>query len=376
LSGIDESLPDNDLLPVDKLVASAKHVALGESIHSSGGFIKIKLRIIKYLVERHGFRTLGLELNREDADIIESFIRDGNGTALSAAKRFGIWASTESVLLLQWLRGFNEAHPTERFSVFGFDVQQPRTDYNRLADFLRQSAPTDADRLLNGLLTSNLSAAQPFPEEEYLRCLQGLKTLDGFFSTLSTPVGVEIQINFLALSSWQDEWFYYRSDIKKSTNARDEGMAKIFQLTIKNSYSPSVKNILWAHNWHIATHTDEMPYYRSATSLGSHLRSTFGNSFVSLGVFGYEVGIDWPRVGCGIRPVSTEKDSMELILNHMGPSTLFVDLRVPHPVFIPDMDYSSYMSGSMQMKPGRQFEGLVFLKRSEKMNPLSWQSCM
>jgi erythromycin esterase len=86
LSGIDEMLPDDDLQPLDSILGDAKNVGFGESVHTTGGYTQAKFRVIKYLVEKKGFRAIGWEWQRVDGQVVEDYIVDGKGTARRAAQ--------------------------------------------------------------------------------------------------------------------------------------------------------------------------------------------------------------------------------------------------------------------------------------------------
>jgi erythromycin esterase-like protein len=383
LSGIDENLPYSDLNPINRIIGNATSVAFGESIHASGGLIQVKFRLIKHLVEQHNFRVLALELNRKNAESINSFVQKGEGTALSAAKSFGIWASSETVALLSWMRSYNIEHANDMLGVFGFDAQQPKVDHEFLTNFILSAAPQDSDRLLRGVSTCNLSASKPYGEGDFRKCLEGIEIIERYLhwhrlkliAATSRGFYNKSRLSFIGFKGWQIEWYYYRLDIKKSMEARDLAMADLYRITLNTNYSSAVKSILWAHNWHISMRTNEMPAYKYAVSMGTHLKQYFRNRFVAIGIFAYEAGIDWPNVGCGIQPISNEKDSIELILNNLGYQYLFADLSVNQSVFPHGEQFKSYISGHFQMEPWHQFHGLLFLRRSEKMYPINWQPC-
>ena len=57
-----ERLSDAQLSTLlDARVASADVIALGESSHGSSGFLQIQTRLVRYLVEKHGFRLIAWE---------------------------------------------------------------------------------------------------------------------------------------------------------------------------------------------------------------------------------------------------------------------------------------------------------------------------
>src|SRR5690349_21451383 len=58
LAGTDFELPDDDLAPLDGIVGDADVVGIGESVHTTGGEVRMRARLIRYLVEVLGFRAI------------------------------------------------------------------------------------------------------------------------------------------------------------------------------------------------------------------------------------------------------------------------------------------------------------------------------
>ena len=57
LTGNDPAAPLDDLEPLKQLIGKATVVGLGETIHTSGGYYRMKHRLFRFLVERAGFRV-------------------------------------------------------------------------------------------------------------------------------------------------------------------------------------------------------------------------------------------------------------------------------------------------------------------------------
>jgi erythromycin esterase-like protein len=52
---------DDGLEPLKGIIGKASVVGLGESIHTSGGFYRMKHRVFRFLVEKMGFRAFAIE---------------------------------------------------------------------------------------------------------------------------------------------------------------------------------------------------------------------------------------------------------------------------------------------------------------------------
>ncbi|HSG38079.1 MAG TPA: erythromycin esterase family protein, partial [Thermoanaerobaculia bacterium] len=141
LHGISPDLPADDLEPLRRVVANARFVGLGESIHTSGGYYQMKDRVVRFLVQNMGFRAFGIENPWRNADLVNAYVQTCDGTPQEAQKPlFQIWQSTEVGAMLQWMCEWNRAHPNpaDKVHYLGFDVRQARTDGLALIDFLQR----------------------------------------------------------------------------------------------------------------------------------------------------------------------------------------------------------------------------------------------
>ncbi|HET9954085.1 MAG TPA: hypothetical protein VFQ61_06260, partial [Polyangiaceae bacterium] len=61
VSGYSPRLPAHELAPIAATLADADVVGLGEAAHGSAGFIGIKVRLSRELIEHYGFRVIAWE---------------------------------------------------------------------------------------------------------------------------------------------------------------------------------------------------------------------------------------------------------------------------------------------------------------------------
>ena len=69
-----------DLVPLNKIIGNTNFVALGENSHGSSTIYKLKLRMVKYMVEKKGFSIFALEAPTVEADRINDYILNSTGT--------------------------------------------------------------------------------------------------------------------------------------------------------------------------------------------------------------------------------------------------------------------------------------------------------
>jgi hypothetical protein len=93
LTTVDPGEPLDDLAPFGQLVGAARVVALGESSHHVHEFYRLRHRLIRYLVERHGFTVLALEAPFTEAGILDDWVHGSAGSARQAASGGVAWGS-------------------------------------------------------------------------------------------------------------------------------------------------------------------------------------------------------------------------------------------------------------------------------------------
>jgi erythromycin esterase len=372
-----------DLEPLRQVVGKATVVALGESIHTSGGFYQMKHRVFRFLVEQMGFRAFAIESPWQGAEAAAAYVQTCAGTPEDAIEGlFGVWESEELRDLVQWMCEWNRSHPKpkDRLSFFGFDIQQPEADGPALIAFLdRIGIGGDDPRVAAVQACDGVVARNPpgaIPEAPHAQCLEGLQQIDDHFrgnakaiQKLTSKAELEMaKVRLVGLRAWENEVYYYRSDFARSYSERDHGMAYAFQ-TLRALRFPKAKVALWAHNSHISKAV--LP--DGNAPMGSHLKAALGRSYVSFGLTAYEVGIDWPGVGCGDARFRLT-NSVEQALHDLGQEALFVDLRFPG-AEEPYLPPGPRLFGDRLLDPRVYHDGILYLESSPKMHPLAWPSC-
>jgi erythromycin esterase len=134
LSGNEE---EREITRMADALARSRVVLLGESCHGAREFFLVRQRLIRGLVEQHGFRVVGLEASVADTVGLDAYARggDGNPDSLIALLGFWTWYTTEFRELLQELRRQNVKG--NRVVIAGLDAQTSFT----AARFLLESLP-------------------------------------------------------------------------------------------------------------------------------------------------------------------------------------------------------------------------------------------
>ncbi|MCP4901891.1 MAG: erythromycin esterase family protein [bacterium] len=394
LSGIDPTLSVRDLAPLRRIIGDAEVVALGESVHTSGGYYKAKHRVFQYLVEELGFRAFAFESPWANAEQVAEYVQtcQGSGYAQVSNGLFGVWASREVVDLVQWMCDYNGANPNDPVKFWGFDIQQPWHDWPMLRFFVQRAIANNAAFITgiercNGIGYGSADRYYADPESsnitlaDYDACLSSLASLESYFddheaelvSNTSAEDLVWARINLVGLRAWEGQMYFYEDDIDSSYQARDVGMAYVFQ-AIKSLRNPDEKVAIWAHNWHIAYDTSKWDAdFYPVPNMGSHLRTALGDDYFALGLIGYSVSINWPGVSVGELDPPSDTNAVEYLLHHeIARDYLLLDLSFPNtdePFLEPGRSYS--LNGSA-MVPGEQFGALLYLDVSPMMNAIGW----
>jgi len=128
---------------LDATVKGATVVGLGESVHGAHEEAVLKLRALKRLVTRRGFRSIAWEDDWTTGRAIDRFVTSGRGRLVKLVGRMtGQWQSRETVRTLRWLRAFNEAHPGDLVRFVGVEYYYTgRPAYNAVKRYVAASAP-------------------------------------------------------------------------------------------------------------------------------------------------------------------------------------------------------------------------------------------
>jgi erythromycin esterase len=123
LTTVDPSAPLADLEPLPDIVGDATIVGLGRSTHGAHELSTLTHRVVRFLVERLGFRSLALEVDWATGVPIDEYVRTGTGDpgallgGAAPPHRTG-----ELVDVLRWMRADNEQHPTDSLRFVGVDI--------------------------------------------------------------------------------------------------------------------------------------------------------------------------------------------------------------------------------------------------------------
>lgn len=384
LDGLDASLPQADLEPLRRILEGAQVVGLGETVHTSGGYYAMKHRLFRFLVEQMGFRAFAMETPWHWAQVTGRYVATCQGSVIDAMDYiFPVWASTETGALLEYMCTWNQQHPNDPITFFGFDTQQPEADGPALIDLLTGlGAPADDPRIA-GIRRCNgvTSFTRPVTDSNHQACLETLDAVDRLLEEMDGSNAVQLsredvewaKIRAIGLRAWEDQAYYSTRLFRDSFNARDRGMATVLQ-RMRKLLVGSQKTAVWAHNFHLAKWTE---LYGPWQMMGAHLDRELGHRYASVALAASSVTVEWPWLYCGPEDAIPEW-SAEWRLQPLGEPFLLVDLDMKganpaHPPYLDPKEW--WVVGRDEYLLDEQFDAFVYLEDSPGMTPVFWTPC-
>ena len=273
-----EKITDTQLAALlDKRVAEAEVVALGETVHASSGFLKIQTRLIRYLVEKHGFRLIVWEnpplRSLELARWVSSCTTSKSPPPIDV-----LYLPTPSDYpLWEWVCDFNRANPKDTIAFRGMDVwDRPwehyariRTlaagvgidrrvfeDIEKLCPAYRASSWADIEVVLAQVQSDRHFSSR----DDYEKCRAALTSLvkaarqSGLDrqkkKDSAADDAFELAISASTLLGWLGFYNYNWSDDVPSWNARDEAQGRNTMLIMEKH--AVARAIVAAHTSHVS----------------------------------------------------------------------------------------------------------------------------
>lgn len=290
----DPGAPLRDLRPLRQIVRGASVVGLGEATHGSHEQFRLKHRMVRYLVEEMGFRTVAFEDDFAGGVAIDRYVTTGEGDVreLVSSMSSPFWSADEILDLVEWMRSYNQTRSDDPVRFLGTDVVQLRqSSFDAITDQVALVAPDRLGELderigplrLRGSQWEHMQWYEALPDDEQERLIATAAGLVDFLEALpagADPTGHEYAVRHAgAIHGWYenyDEQLGFRGE-------REEFIAD---------------TILWWQGltgddvayWAANAHTSSAPRlsYRypgeelSGTMAGGHLEARLGRRYVAV----------------------------------------------------------------------------------------------
>jgi erythromycin esterase-like protein len=352
----------SELAPLDEIAARVQAIGIGESVHTSGGFVDAKASLVKHLVETQGYRAIAFESPRASvAKNMAAYVATCTGDPTKAmGGLFAVWWSPSTRDLMSWLCAYNQSHAADPVKVVGFDIQEPADDWAAI------SASTPSLTVDLATCSTKYDTSPATTESDYTSCIAGLDKLD---ASVTDP---DAKLDARSFRAWQTERYQYTRDPKASYEARDIGMAAVFADARARSLAGK-KTIVWAHNYHLAKqHTAvTVGYPAGAKNMGEVVATEMGASYAAVALVGWDVQINWPGVGTG-HLADPSADAYEVLLHALKHPSLFVRLDRTTGPLAGDVSRPVGTPSEETIVPRHQFDAFFYVDVSPPMTHVGW----
>jgi erythromycin esterase len=125
IAAADGAYAAEEFEPLLGMVQGKKLVLVSEPTHGTHETRLMNAKLLRFLVERDGVRTLVVELGYAEGMELDAYVRRGVGEIDSiVGKDLGVlWNTVEEADMMRWIAGWNQAHPADMVRVVGMDVE-------------------------------------------------------------------------------------------------------------------------------------------------------------------------------------------------------------------------------------------------------------
>ncbi|HEY8514083.1 MAG TPA: protein-L-isoaspartate(D-aspartate) O-methyltransferase [Candidatus Binatia bacterium] len=346
-----DEIDDADLGPLLERMAHARVVCLGEATHGTSEFYRMRARITRALIERHGFRIVAIEGDWPDAAVVNRWVRRlPNGTPLPGGpfSRFPtwMWRNHEVLEFVRWLNAWNAFHDeAAQTGFYGLDLYSMFSSIRAVLDYL-DSVDPEAARIARrryACLTPWENDPQAYGgaavtgryrvcEKEATAMLADLLARRLEYSARDGDRFFDAARNAALVASAERYYrvMYYGGD--ESWNLRDRHMFDTL-LALLDFHGPESKAVVWAHNSHVGDARATEMGVRGQLDVGQLCRERFGRAAFLVG-FGTDHGTvaaahDWDAPMEVMRVRHAHAESYERICHQSGVPAFILQLREP-----------------------------------------------
>ncbi|WP_290842529.1 erythromycin esterase family protein [Flavobacterium sp.] len=342
-------------------VKSKTVVALGEASHGTHEFSAEKSKIIRHLIAKSNFRTIGFEFGYSAIEEINQYVLTGKGDLKELMVPLKLFDTQEFFDLFESIGKFNVGKsPKDKVDLYGFDTDFYKSDNDASAKFCLDYLLKNPDKFKNG--KASAKAFENVTKVDYVAFLSD--------EDKSAIAKLQLELSLLKLSDAESRKFkksvslLFQGTLLSDPLARDEFMAKNaldFQSDTKN------KMIVWGHNVHLAKDTT----MAQCRGMGFYLREKLSDKY-------YAVGFDTFRGKVTIlgendfehKDFEAKPDSFSAELSKAkSPSFLLLLDDTKNPIYGKDSKITNIFANfgrnlSLTMRPGIDFDALIFIRET------------
>lgn len=405
-----EPFEDIDSADVDRIVdriGSARVVLIGEASHGTSEFYRMRARITRELIEKAGFRILGIEADWPDTSMLDRWVRgwQGPGLAEPPFSRFPqwMWRNREMLAFVEWLRGHNRTLRDEArmTSVHGLDLYSLNNSIHTVLEYLERVDPAAAERARQRYSCFSPWEKEPATygratvagerddcEDEVVATLMDLLQRRLEYRSADGEAMFDSEQNARVIQSAERYYriMYYGS--RESWNLRDRHMFSTLRSVMRHR-GDGARAVVWAHNSHVGNATATEMGMRGEINIGQLAREAWGDDAYLVG-FGTDHGTvaaasNWDEPMQVMRVRNSHADSYEQIFHHVDHPRFMLplsrgdsadlrhDLATPRleraigVIYRPETERISHYFESVLTK---QFDEYIWFDESRAVHPL------
>lgn len=304
----DPTAPLDDLEPLGGIIGDARVVAIGENSHFIREFAQLRERVLRFLVERHGFTVLAFEYGFSEGFALDAWAQ-GEGTEDDLAAHLDTSIPIGLDGPLRWLRGHNRTAATPvRFT--GIDIPAaggsllpalaPVADYLREVD--PEALPVAETALRISETFAGRSAAVAAPawarldtaEQDALsaalaRLLTRFRAVRPLYLARGDQGAYDLALRRLEGACHAEYTFramaglFAGAGLTADTSARDRYLAESL-LWHLDRLGPQTRVVLMAHNAHLQKTPISFDGQLTGFPMGQLLHEALGDAYLALGL--------------------------------------------------------------------------------------------
>ena len=306
-SHVDPEAPLDELKPVSELIGDARVVALGECSHHISEFYRVRHRILRYLVERHGFTVLALEAPFTEAHVMSDWVHGGPGEVERVAAdgiAMSLGEAPEMYETLRWLRTRNMSGSSS-VNCVGIDlpgsIGSPLPALERVVPYLREHDPAAGpalDRAIelvcryhDRLATMVLGNYATLPEHDRDALTSALSELVARAERITSSRRLVGSASEHVEITHHLRGAFLVNQVHRSFLSEDMGIASTFRdvylaesVLRSLNEDPAAKVVVAAHNWHIKKEPERGDDGQLLYPAGYHLAAALGEDYRSIGL--------------------------------------------------------------------------------------------
>jgi protein-L-isoaspartate(D-aspartate) O-methyltransferase len=410
-----EDVESADFGPLLERLADARVVCIGEASHGTSEFYRMRARLTRALIERHGFRIVAVEGDWPDVASLNRIVQGvADGRIPGGGEPFArfptwMWRNQETLAFLAWLRHANARRLTDaaQVGVYGLDLYSMFTSIRAVLEYLESVDPAAAHvaRQRYGCLTpwehdpaayggAALRGRYRVCEADAVGILRDLlaRRLDYAQQDGARFFDAERNATLVANAERYYRAMYYGGD--ESWNLRDRHMFDTLEALLA-FHGPDAKAVVWEHNSHLGDARATEMGVRGQINVGQLCRERFADAAYLIG-FGTDHGTvaaahDWDGEMSVMRVRPAHPESYEHLC-HASAVPAFVlplrdparedvrdELRAPRleraigVVYRPQTELQShYFHASLPL----QFDAWIWLDETHAVQPVTWRDVL